>query len=180
MLPLETSFLTKNGSKYKENGNIFVSQLISAITFYRKMRFWNRFHWWSAFFILFKMIPILAIIIALIWPFRWWPLWQKLKNGHNCRYGYDHIIVKTMVNIGIVLKSTKNADHQWKRFQKRINLSKDMAKTSHRQKLWPFPLYSEPISGQKYGFQRQHFPCELRADLYVFGIRVTRRMGAAS
>ena len=35
-------------------------------------------------------------------------------------------------------------------------------------------------SGQKYGFQRQHFPCEFRADLYVFGIRGTRRMGAAS
>ena len=55
-----------------------------------------------------------------------------------------------------------------------------MAKTSHGGKLWPFPLYFEPISGQKYGFQGQHFPCELRADLYVFGIRGTRRMGAAS
>ena len=55
-----------------------------------------------------------------------------------------------------------------------------MAKTSHGEKLWPFSMYFETISGQKYGFQRQHFPCELRADLYVFGIRVTRRMGAAS
>ena len=55
-----------------------------------------------------------------------------------------------------------------------------MAKTSHGEKLWPFPMYFEPISGQKYGFQGQHFPCELRADLYVFGIRGTRRMGPAS
>ena len=84
-----------------------------------------------------------------------------------------------MANIGLILKSTKNADHPWKRFQKRINLSKVMAKTSHGQKLWPFPLYFEPILGRKYGFQRQHFPCEFRADLYVFGTRRTRRMGAA-
>ena len=40
VLPLETSFSTKYGSKYKENGHIFGPQLISAITFYRKMRFW--------------------------------------------------------------------------------------------------------------------------------------------
>ena len=80
----------------------------------------------------------------------------------------------------IILKSTKNANHQLKRFQERINLSKVMAKTNHGQKLWPFPLYFEPILGRKYGFQRQHFPCKFRADLYVFGIRGTRRMGAAS
>ena len=55
-----------------------------------------------------------------------------------------------------------------------------MAKTSHGPKLWPFPLNFEPISGRKYDFQRQHFPCEFRADLYVFEIRGTRRMGAAS
>ena len=54
-----------------------------------------------------------------------------------------------------------------------------MAKTSNGQKLWPFPLYFEPIFGRKYGFQRQHFPCEFRADLDVFGTRRTRRMGAA-
>ena len=41
-------------------------------------------------------------------------------------------------------------------------------------------LYFEPISGRKYGFQMQHFLCEVRADLYIFGIRGTRRMGAAS
>ena len=55
-----------------------------------------------------------------------------------------------------------------------------MNKTSHGEKIWPLPMYFEPISRQKYGFQGQHFPCELRADLYVFGSRGTRRMGAAS
>ena len=55
-----------------------------------------------------------------------------------------------------------------------------MAKTNHGQKLWPFPLYFETISGRKYGFQRQQFPCEFRADPYVFGIRGNRGMGAAS
>ena len=54
MLPLETSFSTKYGSKYKESCHYFSPQLISAVTFYRKMFFWNRFHRWSTFFILFN------------------------------------------------------------------------------------------------------------------------------
>ena len=95
MLPLETSFSTKYGSKYKENGHIFGPQLISAITFYRKMRFWNRFHWWSAFFNLFKTISILTISYTTILPypaimaiFQFWPLWPpsiwpKYGNSHS-------------------------------------------------------------------------------------------------
>ena len=144
------------------------------------MRFWNRFHWWSAFFVLFKTIPILAMVFNMIWPYpyqQFWPFFSFCHNGHH-RYG--HIMSIIMANIGIVLENTKNADHPWKRFKEWINLSKVMAKTSHGQKLWPFPLYFKPISGLKYGFQSQHFPCEFRADLYVFGIRGTRRMGAAS
>ena len=134
---------------------------------------WNRFHWWSVFFVFFKKIPILATVLL------------SYGHIHIDNYGHfsvwnGHIMAMIMANIGIILKSTKNADHPWKRFQKRINLTKVMAKTSHGEKLWPFPMYFEPISGQKYGFQRQHFPCELRADLYVFGIRGTRGMGAAS
>ena len=40
-----------------------------------------------------------------------------------------------------------------------------MAKTNHGQELWSFPLYFEPILGQKYGFQMQHFPCEFSLEL---------------
>ena len=47
---------------------------------------------------------------------------------------------KTMVNNCIILKSSKNADHQWKRFQRCINLVKVMTKTSHGPKLRPFIL----------------------------------------
>ena len=144
------------------------------------MRFWNCFHWWSAFLVLFKTIPILTMVFTMIWPYPYRQLWPFFSFCHNGHHRNGHIMAMIMANIGIILKSTKNADHPWKRFQKRINLTKVMAKTSHGEKLWPFPMYFEPISGQKYGFQGQHFPCELRADLYVFGIRGTRRMGAAS
>ena len=36
------------------------------------------------------------------------------------------------------------------------------------------------IFGRKRGFQGKHFPCEFRADLYVFGIRRACRMGKDS
>ena len=44
-------------------------------------------------------------------------------------------------------------------------------------KLWPFPLYFEPILGEIRGFLRQRFPLEFRAHLYVFGIRRSKGMG---
>ena len=54
-----------------------------------------------------------------------------------------------------------------------------MAKISHGPILWPFSLYFKAILGQKCVFQRQPFPLEFRAGLYVFGIRKSCRMGAA-
>ena len=41
-------------------------------------------------------------------------------------------------------------------------------------------MYFEFVRGPKVGIQRKHFPCELRADIYIFGISGARRMGLAT
>ena len=81
-----------------------------------------------------------------------------------------------MTNIGTIWNSTKNTDHQWRRFQKLINLSKVMAKTSHGPKSWPFPLYFEPILDWKYSFQpsNSHMNSEL---IFMFFIRGSEENG---
>ena len=66
---------------------------------------------------------------------------------------------------------------QWKRFLKCIYLLKVMARKSPRPKLWPFPLYFDPILGEIMCFLRHHFPLEFRTYLYVFGNRRSKGMG---
>ena len=41
-------------------------------------------------------------------------------------------------------------------------------------------MYFVLARGPKVAIQRKHFPCELRADLYLFGISRARRMGLAT
>ena len=55
-----------------------------------------------------------------------------------------------------------------------------MVKTILGTKKWSFPLYFVLARGPKVIIQRKHFPCELRADLYIFGISRARRMGLAT
>ena len=40
-------------------------------------------------------------------------------------------------------------------------------------------MYFVLIRGPKVTIQRMHFPCELRADIYIFGISRAMRMGLA-
>ena len=55
-----------------------------------------------------------------------------------------------------------------------------MAKKIHIPKLCPFPLYFKPTLSGKLTFQRQHLPCEFRANLIVYGIIRTGGMKTAT
>ena len=58
---------------------------------------------------------------------------------------------ETMADIGIVLKTTKNADHQEKRFQNALIYQKLWQKhVKHQVQRF---LYFEPILSRKCGFQ---------------------------
>ena len=69
------------------------------------------------------------------------------EHGHYCYHSKEHITCRLPVS-------------KAKTFYEKL-----IFKISHRKN---FPLYFEHIAGKSSAFEKQHFPCEFRANLFVF------------